>query len=53
MAQGTWTPWQYLPPYGMGAPGNVNTAGGGGMQPYFRDSLDARRSMYNQTPESQ
>jgi hypothetical protein len=42
-----------LPPYGMGAPGNANTAGGGGgLGPYFRDALDARRSMYNRTPEA-
>ena len=53
MPRGVFTPWQYLPPYNFGAPGNANTAGGGGgIGPYFRDSLDARRSMYNQTPEA-
>jgi hypothetical protein len=53
MPRGTFTPWQYLPPYGMGAPGNANTAGGGGgLGPFFRDALDAKRSMYNQTPEA-
>lgn len=53
MPRGTFTPFQYLPPYNFGAPGNANTAGGGGgLGPYFRDSLDARRSMYNQTPEA-
>jgi len=53
MPRGTFTPWQYLPPYNYGAPGNANTVGGGGgMGPYFRDALDARRSAYNQTPEA-
>lgn len=53
MPRGTFTPFQFLPPYNMGAPGNANTAGGGGgMGPYFRDSLDAKRSAYNQTPEA-
>lgn len=53
MPAGTFTPIQYLPPYGYGAPGNANTqAGGGGMGPYFRDAIDARRSMYNATPEA-
>jgi len=53
MPRGVFTPWQYLPPYNFGAPGNANTVGGGGgMGPYFRDALDARRSMYNQTPEA-
>jgi hypothetical protein len=53
MPRGVFTPWQFLPPFNFGAPGNANTAGGGGgMGPYFRDSLDARRSMYNQTPEA-
>jgi hypothetical protein len=42
-----------LPPYNQGAPGNANTVGGGGgMGPYFRDALDARRSAYNRTPEA-
>lgn len=53
MPQGTFTPWQLLPPYNFGQPGNANTVGGGGgLGPYFRDSLDARRSMYNRTPEA-
>lgn len=53
MPQGTFTPWMTLPPYGMGAPGNANTTGGGGgMGPYFRDAMDARRSAYNRTPEA-
>jgi hypothetical protein len=53
MPRGVFTPWQYLPPMNMGAPGNANTVGGGGgMGPYFRDALDARRSMYNRTPEA-
>jgi len=53
MPRGVFTPWQYLPPYNFGAPGNANTVGGGGgMGPYFRDALDAKRSAYNQTPES-
>jgi hypothetical protein len=53
MPRGVFTPWQYLPPYNFGAPGNANTVGGGGgMGPYFRDALDARRSAYNQTPEA-
>lgn len=53
MPQGTFTPWMTLPAFGQGAPGNANTAGGGGgLGPYFRDALDARRSMYNQTPEA-
>jgi hypothetical protein len=52
--RGTFTPWQYLPPFNHGQPGNANTVGGGGgMGPFFRDALDARRSMYNQTPEAQ
>jgi len=52
--RGVFTPWQYLPPYNFGAPGNANTAGGGGgMGPYFRDALDARRAAYNRTPEAQ
>jgi hypothetical protein len=54
MPRGVFTPFQYLPPFNMGAPGNANTVGGGGgMGPFFRDALDARRSMYNQTPEAQ
>lgn len=53
MPRGVFTPFQYLPPYNMGAPGNANTAGGGGgLGPFFRDALDARRSAYNQTPEA-
>ena len=53
MPRGVFTPWQYLPPFNYGAPGNANTVGGGGgMGPYFRDSLDARRSAYNRTPEA-
>lgn len=53
MPRGTFTPWQYVPPYNHGDPANANTvAGGGGMGPYFRDALDARRSMYNRTPEA-
>jgi len=53
MPRGTFTPWQFLPPYNYGAPGNANTAGGGGgMGPYYRDALDARRSAYNRTPEA-
>jgi hypothetical protein len=52
--RGTFTPWQYLPPYNFGAPGNANTSGGGGgLGPYFRDALDARRSMFNQAPQAQ
>jgi hypothetical protein len=51
--RGTFTPWQFLPPYNYGAPGNANTAGGGGgLGPYFRDALDARRSAWNRTPEA-
>ena len=53
MPQGTFTPFQYLPPFNFGQPGNANTAGGGGgMGPHFRDALDARRSAYNRTPEA-
>jgi len=53
MPRGVFTPWQFLPPYGHGAPGDANTVGGGGgMGPYFRDALDARRSAYNRTPEA-
>jgi hypothetical protein len=53
MARGTFTPFQFLPPYNFGAPGNANTqGGGGGMGPHFRDALDAQRSMYNRTPEA-
>jgi hypothetical protein len=53
MPRGVFTPWQFLPPYNYGAPGNANTAGGGGgMGPYFRDALDARRSAWNRTPEA-
>lgn len=53
MPRGVFTPFQFLPPYNMGAPGNANTVGGGGgIGPYFRDALDARRSMYNRTPEA-
>jgi hypothetical protein len=53
MPRGVFTPWQFLPPYNFGAPGNANTAGGGGgMGPYFRDAMDARRSAYNRTPEA-
>lgn len=53
MPRGTFTPWQYLPPYGFGAPGDANTVGGGGgMGPFFRDAMDARRSAYNRTPEA-
>lgn len=53
MPRGVFTPFQFLPPFQHGAPGNANTVGGGGgMGPYFRDSLDARRSAYNQTPEA-
>lgn len=53
MPRGVFTPFQFLPPYNMGAPGNANTAGGGGgIGPFFRDALDARRSAYNQTPEA-
>lgn len=53
MPRGVFTPWQFLPPYNFGQPGNANTAGGGGgMGPYFRDALDARRSAYNRTPEA-
>jgi len=53
MPRGTFTPWQFLPPYNYGAPGNANTAGGGGgMGPYFRDAMDARRSAWNRTPEA-
>jgi hypothetical protein len=37
----------------MGTPGNANTAGGGGgMGPFFRDALDAKRAAWNQTPEA-
>ena len=53
MPRGVFTPWQYLPPYNQGAPGNANTAGGGGgLGPFFRDALDARRSAFNRTPEA-
>ena len=53
MPRGTFTPWMTLPPFGQGAPGNANTVGGGGgIGPYFRDAMDAKRSMYNQTPEA-
>ena len=53
MPRGVFTPWQFLPPYNYGAPGNANTAGGGGgIGPYFRDAMDARRSAYNRTPEA-
>jgi hypothetical protein len=53
MPRGVFTPFQFLPPYNMGAPGNANTVGGGGgMGPYFRDALDARRSAFNRTPEA-
>jgi hypothetical protein len=53
MPRGTFTPWQFLPPYNYGAPGNANTAGGGGgIGPYFRDAMDARRSAWNRTPEA-
>lgn len=54
MPKGTFTPWQFLPPYNFGAPGNANTAGGGGgMGPFYRDALDAKRSAFNRTPEAQ
>jgi hypothetical protein len=53
MPRGVFTPWMTLPPFNMGAPGNANTVGGGGgMGPYFRDAMDARRSAYNRTPEA-
>jgi hypothetical protein len=53
MPRGAFTPFQFLPPFNQGTPGNANTVGGGGgIGPYFRDALDARRSMYNQTPEA-
>jgi hypothetical protein len=53
MPRGVFTPWQFLPPYNFGAPGNANTAGGGGgMGPYYRDALDAKRSAFNRTPEA-
>jgi hypothetical protein len=52
--RGVFTPWSFLPPFNFGAPGTANTqGGGGGMGPYFRDALDARRSMYNQDPQAQ
>jgi len=54
MPQGTFTPFQYLPPWNFGAPGNANTvSGGGGMGPFFRDALDAKRAAHNQTPDAQ
>ena len=53
MPRGVFTPFQFLPPFNQGAPGNANTVGGGGgIGPYFRDALDAKRSMYNRTPEA-
>jgi hypothetical protein len=51
MPRGVFTPFQFLPPQNYGAPGNANATGGGG-GPFFRDAMDARRSMYNQTPEA-
>jgi hypothetical protein len=35
---------QYLPPMGVGQPGSVNQAAGGGQAMSFRDELDAARS---------
>jgi hypothetical protein len=36
--------WQYLPPQGVGQPGTVNPAGGGGTLGGYRSIIDARRS---------
>lgn len=53
MAPNTFTPWQNLPPYGVGVPGAVPQGGGGGTpQPFFRSAMDARLCMWNQTPDS-
>lgn len=53
MPANTFTPFQNLPPYGVGMPGAVPQGGGGGTpQPFFRSAMDARLSMFNNTPES-
>jgi hypothetical protein len=63
MADNTFNNWQNLLPMGIGGPGAVPQGGGGGYgqglennsygpQVFFRDSMDARRSMWGQTPEA-
>lgn len=54
----TFNQWQNLPPFGIGINGAVTQGGGGslssaGPMPYFRDALDAQRSVGgNFTPEA-
>jgi hypothetical protein len=46
--------FMYLPPYGVGSPGSQTVGGGGGVpEPFFRDLLDARRSMWRRTPDAE
>jgi hypothetical protein len=54
MAVNSFNQWQNVTPMGVGGPGTVEQGGGGGYGPqvFFRDSMDARRSMWGQTPEA-
>jgi hypothetical protein len=45
---GTFTTWQYQPPYGAEGGGNPTVLYGPG--PFFRDMQDATRSAYNRAP---
>lgn len=45
---------QYLPPYGIGQPGSqVISGGGGSLDPYWHNEMDARRSMFRRVPSAQ
>jgi hypothetical protein len=50
----TYTPWQTLPPMGVGQPGAPVQGGGGGVgpQPFFRSAMDKQVSGWGNTPES-
>lgn len=48
----SFTPWQYLTPWGGGQSGAPVQGGGGGMAPFFRDAMDTQRSKWGQTPDA-
>lgn len=48
---GTFTTIRYEAPFAQEGPGAVSYEGG--PEPFFRDSLDASRAMYRNTPEAQ